>query len=166
MPGRYPFSAYARHALTAGFSQDYCSVTPATAGGRLKRGASYWPCRVEITGECVTLAVQARNRIIEAAPAASVQIAAPSRLRRIGTGTVVMMNGRPWVIDFTRAAQRERLRTGLPGLFKAVRRARTLNREFASAIIAAASAPQPPVPDELAPGARLPGLVRKSVTTR
>jgi hypothetical protein len=156
MPGRYPFSAYAppaRRGPAAGFSQDYCSVTPATASGRLKRGAAYWPCRVEITGECVTLAVQARNRIIEAAPATSVQIASPGRLRRIGTGTILMMNGRPWVIDFTRAGQRERLRDGLPGLFKAVRRARTLNREFASAIIAAASAPRRPVPDEHPPAA-------------
>jgi len=156
MPGRYPFSAYApavRRGLTAGFSQDYCSVTPATASGRLKRGAGYWPCRVEITSECVTLAVQARNRIIEAAPVTSVQIAIPGRLRRIGTGTVVMMNGRPWLIDFSRAGQRERLRDGLPGLLRAVRHARTLNREFADAINAAASAPRRPVPDEHPPAA-------------
>jgi hypothetical protein len=141
--------------MTARFSQDYCSVTPATAGGRLKKGAGYWPCRVEVSDECVTLAMQARNRMIEAAAVTSVQLAAPGRIRRIGAGTVIMMNGRPWVIDFTRVGQHQRLRDGLPGLFRGVRRARTLNREFASAIRAAAAAPRQPAPHEH-PSAALP----------
>lgn len=153
MPGRYPFSAYARRALVAGFSQDYCSVTPASASGHLKKGAGYWPCRVEVAGECVTLAVQARNQMIEAAPATLVQFAAPGRVPRIGTGTVIIMNGRPWLIDFTRAGQREQIRDGLPGLFRSVRRARTLNRAFTSAILAAVATPRRPAPSEYRPAA-------------
>jgi hypothetical protein len=155
MPGRYPFSAYAAPARRspAGFGQDYCSVTPATASGHLKKGAGYWPCRVEVTGECVTLAVQARNRIIEAVPVALVQFAAPGRVPRIGTGTVILMNGRPWLIDFTRAGQREQTRDGLPGLFRSVRRARILNRAFTSAILTAAATPRPPAPSEYRPAA-------------
>lgn len=143
MPGQYPFSAYAtsirRAPAEAGFSQGRCSVTPGTASGALKKGAGYWPCRVEIIGGSVTLAMQARNRMIEAAPVASVQLAAPSGVRRIGTGTVLMMNGRPWVIDFTRACQDERSR-GLARLFQSVRRARMLNREFTRALLAAGAA--------------------------
>jgi hypothetical protein len=135
MPGRYPFSAYAAPVRrTPGFSQGYCSVAPATAAGHLMKGAGYWPCRVEITGGCVTLAMQARNRMIEAAPVASVQLAAPSWIRQMGTGTVIMMNGRPWVVDFARAGQS---RGGLSALFRGVRRARILNREFVSALLAA-----------------------------
>ena len=137
MPGRYPFSAYAApvRRSPAGFGQDYCSVTPATSSGHLKKGAGYWPCRVEISDAGVTLATQARNQTIDTAPAGSVSL---SWVRRTGTGTVIMMDGRLWVIDFTRACQHEQTLRGLPGLFQGVRRARMLNRAFTSALQEAA----------------------------
>ncbi|HXL89964.1 MAG TPA: hypothetical protein VN969_13490 [Streptosporangiaceae bacterium] len=156
MPGQYPFSAYATptaaraatpaaaatvtSAATAtrkapGFSQGYCSVAPGTVSGHLKKGASYWPCRVEISDAGVTLATQVRNQTIDTAPAGSVSL---SWVRRTGTGTVIMMDGRLWVIDFTRACQHEQTLRGLPGLFQGVRRARMLNRAFTSALQEAA----------------------------
>jgi len=136
MPGQYPFSAYAAPTRKApGFSQGYCSVAPGTASGHLKKGAGYWPCRVEISDTGVTLATQARNQTIDTAPAGSVSL---SWVRRIGTGTVIMMDGRLWAIDFTRACQHDQTRRGLPGLFQGVRRARILNRAFTSALQATA----------------------------
>jgi hypothetical protein len=135
MPGQYPFSAYAAPTRKApGFSQGYCSVAPGTASGHLKKGAGYWPCRVEISETGVTLATQARNQTIATAPAGSVSL---SWIRRRGTGTVIMMDGRLWAIDFTRACQREQTLRGLPGLVQGVRRARIMNRAFASALQAA-----------------------------
>jgi hypothetical protein len=153
MPGQYPFSAYATptaaRAATpatlaatatrgaARFSQGHCSVAPGTASGHLKKGAGYWPCRVEISDAGVTLATQARNQTIDTAPAGSVSL---SWVRRSGTGTVIMMDGRLWAIDFTRACQHEQNLRGLPGLFQGVRRARILNRAFTSALQATGSA--------------------------
>jgi hypothetical protein len=141
MPGQYPFSAYAAYAdptrKAPAFSQGYCSVAPGTASGHLKEGAGYWPCRVEISEAGVTLATQARNQTIASAPADSVSL---SWVRRRGTGTVIMMDGRLWAIDFTRACQREQTLRGLPGLVQGVRRARIMNRAFASALQASGSA--------------------------
>ena len=169
MPGQYPFSAYATptaaraatpaatatsaatstatvtSAATAtrkapGFSQGYCSVAPGTVSGHLKKGASYWPCRVEISDAGVTLATQVRNQTIDTAPAGSVSL---SWVRRTGTGTVIMMDGRLWVIDFTRVYQHERDAGSVPALVKSMRYARILTRDFTAALLSAGAVDWP-----------------------
>jgi hypothetical protein len=124
-------------ARTDGFSQGGCSIAPGAADGNLKRGAGYWPCRVVVGGGNVALLMQLGNRTIDMAPAESVRITAPRWLRRLGTGTTLSMNGRLWVIDFTRVYQLEHGPGGWPQLVKGPRHARTMTRDFTAALLSA-----------------------------
>ncbi|MBV9448190.1 MAG: hypothetical protein JO345_20085 [Streptosporangiaceae bacterium] len=135
--------------LTTAFSHDYCAVAPGAADGKLKKGAGYWPCRVEVADGHVTLSVETAG-VIDAAPVTSVQIVTPKWVRRVGAGTVIKLNGRLWVVDFGRVYQHEHNQTNGPGrlqtvfrpstLAKCIRRARELNRDFTTALLTAGAA--------------------------
>jgi hypothetical protein len=143
MPGQYPFSAYTGETHRDGFSQGYCSVAPGAAHGNLKRGAGYWPCRVEVADGDLALLMQIGNRAIDMAPADTVQITSPRWLRRLGTGAILAMNGRLWVIDFTRAYQHERDAGSVPALVKSMRYARILTHDFTFALLSAGAVDRP-----------------------
>ncbi|HXL96106.1 MAG TPA: hypothetical protein VN969_44920 [Streptosporangiaceae bacterium] len=145
MPGQYPFSAYTYTGETHrdDFSQRYCSVAPGAAHGNLKRGPGYWPCLVEVTAGNVVLLMQPGNRAIDTAPTDSVQITSPRWLRRLGTGVILAMNGRLWVIDFTRVYQHERDAGSVPALVKSMRYARILTRDFTAALLSAGAVDWP-----------------------
>ncbi len=132
--------------MTTAFSQQYCTVAPGAADGNLKKGAGYWPCRVEIADGRVTLRV-GKAGVIDAAPAASVQIVTPRWVQRMGAGTVINMNGKLWVVDFGRVYQQEQIQSSGSGFrrtvfgpsapLRSVRRARELSRDFATALLTA-----------------------------
>lgn len=98
-------------------------------------------CLIQVAdGELVI--IEAPRRLADHAPVAAIEIDTPAVARKLGGATFVRMNGNRWAIDFGRVGLTESIRSGGiramlwvacgGGAIKALKRGRSLDREFRS----------------------------------
>jgi hypothetical protein len=150
------------------FSQQFCTLAPSGAGGRLIAGDRMPNCLVQVADGELTF-TQAPEALVAKVPAASVEIVTPSTLRKLGTAVIVKFDGRLLAVEFDMVYRRQRqqakeqqatqeqqakagkrtLSTAVASVFtlsdvaslpKSMRLARELSREFTTALVAAGAA--------------------------
>jgi hypothetical protein len=130
--------------VTENFSQQYCNVVPATAGGMLVAGRHRRSCLVTVADGTLT-AIAAPAALVLQVPTAEVVISTPKLQRTLGAATIFTVGEKWWSVDFGRTGRIERLKsTGflgklamtflMTGIRKDTRRARELNQAFAAAL--------------------------------
>jgi hypothetical protein len=130
--------------LTEDFSQQYCNVVPARAGGMLVAGRHRRSCLVKVADGTLTV-IAAPAAIVLQVPAADVVISTPKLQRALGAGTIFTIGEKWWSVDFGRTGRIERLKSSgvfgklaitflMAGIRKDTRRARELNQAFAAAL--------------------------------
>lgn len=143
--------------MTAAFSQQFCTVAPCGAGGRIVTGARVPNCLVEVTGTELNL-TQAPATLIASKPAAEVRIVTPPALRKIGTAVILELDAKLLAVEFDMVYRRQR-EYGKGGVSTAVtiarnffslsditsapramRLARELARDFTAALVTAGAA--------------------------
>lgn len=140
------------------FSQEFCSIAPCGAGGRIITGPRLRNCLVQVANGELTL-IQAPSTLVANTPVAGVEIVTPPMLRKVGTGVILRLDRNLLAIEFDmvyrnqqayarRAAGRQtsplagilrrmfRL-SDVTSLRKAMRLARQLARDFTTALLAA-----------------------------
>lgn len=139
--------------MTGGFSQEFCSVAPCGAEGRIITGRRLANCQVRI-GDDGELVLRHGSAEVARAPAAGVQIVTPPGIRRIGTAVILLVDSRVLAVEFDSVYRRQResagtgsragrvLRAvfGLPNVSRGMRLGRTLAAQFAAALTAAGAA--------------------------
>lgn len=132
------------------FRQEFCSVVPCTAGGRLIAGRRVRNCLAQVADGELVLG-QVPGMLVAHVPVAQVRIATPPALRRIGTVVVLQLaDGELLAVEFDgvyrmrqqRAKPRGLLREffsldSLTTIGKSARLARQLGGDFAAALIMA-----------------------------
>jgi hypothetical protein len=121
------------------FSQQYCRVSRAAAGGRLQAGPVP-PAFLVVVRDLRLVVVQAPGIPVMNAPMAAIQILKPRR-QYLGAGTALRVGGQLWMFDFSgvhNAGQRAgflRQLLGIGSLRQAVRQGREINDRFVSALL-------------------------------
>jgi len=121
------------------FSQQYCRVTQAAAGGRLQAGPVP-PVFLVVIRDFQLAVVQAPRIPLMNAPVAAIEILKPRR-QYLGAGTALRIGGRLWVFDFSgvyNAEQRAgflRQLLGFGSLRASVRQGREINDRFVTALL-------------------------------
>jgi hypothetical protein len=137
-------------AVSEVFRQEFCSVVPCTAGGRIIAGQRVRNCVVQVKDGELVLG-QVPGILVAQAPVAQVQIVTPPTLRKIGTAVVVRLDdGELLAVEFDgvyrRQQQRGKPRGFLREVFsldtlttigKSTRLGRQLSRAFAAALVMA-----------------------------
>jgi hypothetical protein len=136
------------------FSQQFCSLAPCGAGGRITTGARMRNCLVQVSDAELTL-VQAPATLVAKVPAASVEIVTPATLRKIGTAVVLKLDGRLLAVEFDGVYRGQRAAVNglkptlgtviarafslsdITSLGKSFRLGRELSSEFTTALVAA-----------------------------
>ena len=136
------------------FSQQFCSLAPCGAGGRVTTGARMHNCLVEVRDGELSL-IQAPATLVTKVPAAAVEIVTPATLRRIGTAVVVKLDGRLLAVEFDGVYRRQRAHahgrkpslgtvvarafslSDITSLRKSIRLGRELSSDFTAALVAA-----------------------------
>lgn len=140
--------------MTETFSQQFCTLAPCGAGGRILTGARMPNCLVEVADSELTL-IQAPATLVAKTPVAAVRIVTPPALRKVGTGVILNLDGKLLAVEFDRVYRRQ-LGYGKPRkstavkiarnffslndittLPKSMRLARALTRDFTAALVAA-----------------------------
>lgn len=140
--------------MTKAFSQQFCTLAPCGAGGRILAGARMPDCLVEVTDGELTL-IQAPATLVARTPAAAVRIVTPSAVRKIGTAVILKLNAKLLAVEFDMVYRRQQ-EHGKPGTStaakvarnllslsditsapKAMRLARELARDFTAALVTA-----------------------------
>lgn len=129
------------------FRQEFCSVVPCTAGGRMIAGQRVHNCLVQVKDGELILG-QIPGVLVAQTPVARVQIATPPALRKIGTAVVVRLDdGELLAVEFD-GVYRLQQRRGKPRGFlrevfsldplttigKGTSMARQLARDFVAAV--------------------------------
>lgn len=140
--------------MTETFSQQFCSLAPCGAGGRVTTGARMHNCLVQVQDGELTL-IQAPATLVAKVPVASVEIVTPPTLRRIGTAVVLRLDGRLLAVEFDGVYRRQRARANgrkptlgalvarafslgdVTSLRKSMRLGRELSSDFTTALVAA-----------------------------
>jgi len=140
--------------MTETFSQQFCSLAPCGAGGRVTTGARMHNCLVQVRDGELTL-LQAPATLVAKVPAASVEIVTPPTQRRIGTAVVLSLDGRLLAVEFDGVYRRQRapangrkatLGTAVARAFslsditslrKSIRLGRELSSDFTAALMGA-----------------------------
>jgi hypothetical protein len=81
------------------FSQMFCSLAPCGAGGRILTGQRMRNCLVQVADGELTL-IQAPSTVVVKMPAAAAEIVTPPMLRKIGTGVILLLDGRLLAVEF------------------------------------------------------------------
>jgi hypothetical protein len=139
--------------VAATFSQQFCSLAPCGAGGRIVAGARMRNCLVQVSDGELTL-IQAPATLVAKVPAASVEIVTPATLRKIGTAVVLKLDGRLLAVEFDGVYRRQRAHANdrkpslgtvvarafslsdITSLRKSMRLGRELSGEFTAALLA------------------------------
>jgi len=139
--------------MAPAFSQQFCSLAPCGAGGRITTGARMRNCLVQVCDGELTL-IQAPATLVVKVPAASVEIVTPATLRKIGTAVVLKLDGRLLAVEFDGVYRRQRARASdkkptlgtvvarafslsdITSLPKSLRLGRELSSEFTTALVA------------------------------
>lgn len=130
--------------MTEDFSQQYCHVVPATAGGMMVAGRHRRSCLVEVADGTLTI-IEAPAALVLQVPAEEVVISTPKLQRALGAATIFTIGEKRWSVDFGRTGRIERLKSSgllsrlataffMAGIRKDTRRATELNRAFAAAL--------------------------------
>ena len=140
--------------MTETFSQQYCTVAPCGAGGRIVTGAKMFNCLAQIEDGELTL-IQAPATLIAKAPVSAIQIVTPAALRKIGTGVILKLDDKLISVAFDLVYRRQQeagqpqASTGariaksffsfgdITSAPKAIRLAKELTRDFTTALTAA-----------------------------
>lgn len=121
------------------FSQQYCRVSRAAAGGRLQAG-QVPPVFLVIVRDFHLVVVQAPRTPFMDAPVAAIEVLRPLR-QHLGAGTALRVGGQLWMFDFSGVYNAEQragfLRQVLAfgSLRESVRRGREVNDRFVSALL-------------------------------
>jgi hypothetical protein len=136
------------------FSQQFCSLAPCGAGGRITTGARMHNCLVQVGDGELTL-IQAPATLVAKVPAAAVEIVTPAALRKIGTAVIVKLDDRLLAVEFDGVYRRQRANANdrkptlgtylarafslsdITSLRKSLRLGRELSGEFTTALVAA-----------------------------
>jgi hypothetical protein len=136
------------------FSQQFCSLAPCGAGGRISTGARMHNCLVQVRDGELTL-IQAPETLVAKVPAAAVEIVTPATLRKIGTAVILNLDGRLLAVEFDGVYRRQRAQANgrkpslgtvvarvfslgdITSLRKSLRLGRELSSEFTTALVAA-----------------------------
>lgn len=136
------------------FSQQFCSLAPCGAGGRVTTGARMRNCLVQVSDGELTV-IQAPATLVAKVPAASVEIVTPPALRKIGTAVILKLDGKMLAVEFDAVYRRQRARANgrkrslgsavartfslrdIASLGKSMRFARELSGKFTAALAAA-----------------------------
>jgi hypothetical protein len=86
-------------AMTAAFSQMFCSLAPCGVGGRVVTGQRMRNCLVQVADGELTL-IQAPSTLVAKTPAAAVEIVTPRTLRKVGTGVILLLDGKLLAVEF------------------------------------------------------------------
>jgi hypothetical protein len=149
--------------MTAAFSQMFCSLAPCGAGGRIVTGQRMRNCLVQVADGELTL-IQAPSTLVAKTPAAAVEIVTPGTLRKVGTGVILLLDGRLLAVEFDMVYRHQqeyarKPRSGAAALLgtlrqafsvsdithlpKAMRLGRQLTSEFSTALVAAGAIDRP-----------------------
>jgi hypothetical protein len=112
--------------MTETFSQMFCSLAPCGAGGRVITGQRMRDCLVQVADGELTL-IQAPSTLVAKTPAAAVEIVTPRTLRKIGTGVILLLEGKLLAVEFDMVYRRQqdyakKPRAGAAALIGALRR--------------------------------------------
>jgi len=88
------------------FSQMFCSLAPCGAGGRIVTGQRMQNCLVQVADGELTL-IQAPSTLVARMPAAAVEIVTPRTLRKVGTGVILLLDGRLLAVEFDMVYRRQ-----------------------------------------------------------
>ena len=143
--------------VTASFSQMFCSLAPCGAGGRIVAGQRMRNCLVQVADGELAL-IEAPSTLVAKTPAGAVEIVTPGTLRKVGTGVILLLDGKLLAVEFDMVYRRQqeyakKPRSGAAALLgalrqtfsvsditnlpKAMRLGRQLTSEFSTALIAA-----------------------------
>jgi hypothetical protein len=145
--------------MAEAFSQQFCSVAPCGAGGRIVTGQRLHNCLVQVADGELTL-IQAPSTLVAQVPVAGVEIVTPPTLRKVGTGVIIKVDGKLLAVEFDVVYRRQQAHAGrrrswlsrffgisdMTTLPKAMRLGRQLGREFIAALLAAGAADPTGVP--------------------
>lgn len=136
------------------FSQQFCSLAPCGAGGRITTGARMRNCLVQVRDGELTL-IQAPATLVAKVPAAAVEIVTPATLRKIGTAVILKLDSRLLAVEFDGVYRRQQAHASdrkptlgtvvarafslrdITSLRKSMRLGRELSSEFTAALMAA-----------------------------
>jgi hypothetical protein len=130
--------------LSVNFSQQYCHVVPAAAGGMVIAGRHRRSCLVNVADGTLTI-IEAPAALVLEAPTGEVVISTPKLQRALGAATIFTLGEKWWSVDFGRTGRIERLKSSgflgrlaitflMSGARKDARRARELNQAFIAAL--------------------------------
>jgi hypothetical protein len=146
VPAGYGRPAAPGARASAEFSQQFCSVTRATAGGNLNAGIPDTAFLVRIADGWLSV-IEAPAIPVFRVPASEVQITTPRWQRKIGTGTILGIGGQLWSVQFGSVYQAEAAHAGGGGAIRAMfsagaprrslRRGREINERFTAALLTA-----------------------------
>jgi hypothetical protein len=124
------------------FSQQFCTVAPVGAGGRIVTGGKIEPCLVRVADGTLTI-IQAPAVPVAEASASTLAIVTPPVIRRIGTAAVIRIDGRLLSVAFDMVHSRQGgggMFSAVTGVRKGMRLGRDLTAAFTSALRAAGAA--------------------------
>jgi hypothetical protein len=134
-------------------SQQFCSLAPCGAGGRITAGARMRNCLVQVSDGELTL-IQAPATLVAKVPAAAVEIVTPAALRKIGTAVVLRLDGKLLAVEFDGVYRSQQAPANgrkptlgsvvarafslsdITSLRKSLRLARELSSQFTAALVA------------------------------
>lgn len=130
--------------MTEDFSQQYCHVVPAAAGGMVIAGRHRQSCLVKVADGTLTI-IEAPAALVLQVPVGEVVISTPKLQRALGAATIFTIGEKWWSVDFGRTGRIERLKSSgvlgrlaiaflMSGARKDAHRATELNRAFAAAL--------------------------------
>lgn len=130
--------------MTEDFSQQYCNVVPAAAGGMVIAGRHRRSCLVTVADGTLTV-IEAPAALVLQVPAGEVVISTPKLQRALGASTIFTIGEKGWSVDFGQTGRIERLKSSsalgklaitflAAGMRKDTRRARELNQAFTEAL--------------------------------
>jgi hypothetical protein len=92
--------------MTGTFAQEFCSVAPCGAGGRIVTGSRLRNCLVQVADGQLTV-TQAPAIPVLNIPAAGIRIVTPPTLRKIGTGVIVQTGDQLLAVEFDTVYRRQ-----------------------------------------------------------
>lgn len=92
--------------MAEAFSQQFCSVAPCGAGGRIITGQRLQNCLVQVADGELTL-VQAPAKLVARTPASAVRIVTPPAIRKIGTAIILQVGDDLLAVEFDGVYRRQ-----------------------------------------------------------